>query len=291
MIKFEIILLSVFCFIEAVAQPYQPHDLTAENIFSNNIEGPNVDKPGNLYVVNFQRDGTIGLVKPNGEVELFVTLPEGSVANAIMFDKKGNMLLADWQGHNVLKVDARTKAVSVFVHNDQFNQPNDLCISKSGKLFASDPNWKESTGKLWRIDGPGKATLLADNMGTTNGIELSPDETKLYVNESVQRTVWVFDVDKKGNISNKKLFYQFEDFGLDGMKCDKQGNLYVTRHGKGTIAILSPKGELLREVQMKGKLTSNLTFGGPDGKTCFVTLQDRKCVEVFESEVAGKKFQ
>ncbi|GIL22187.1 MAG: gluconolactonase [Bacteroidota bacterium] len=273
------------------AQPYQPRDLTAENIFSNNIEGPNVDKAGNLYVVNFKRDGTIGLVKPNGEVELFVTLPEGSVANAIMFDKKGNMLLADWQGHNVLKVDARTKAVSVFVHNDQFNQPNDLCISKSGKLFASDPNWKENTGKLWRIDGPGKATLLADNMGTTNGIELSPDETRLYVNESVQRTVWVFDVDRKGNISNKKLFHKFEDFGLDGMKCDKQGNLYVTRHGKGTIAILSPKGDLLREVQMKGKLTSNLTFGGPDGKTCFVTLQDRKCVEVFESEVAGKKFQ
>jgi len=273
------------------AQPYQPRDLTAENTFSNNIEGPNVDKAGNLYVVNFQRDGTIGLVKPNGEVELFVTLPEGSVANAIMFDKKGNMLLADWQGHNVLKVDARTKAVSVFVHNDQFNQPNDLCIGKSGKLFASDPNWKESTGKLWRIDGPGKATLLADNMGTTNGIELSPDETRLYVNESVQRNVWVFDVDRKGNISNKKLFYQFEDFGLDGMKCDKQGNLYVTRHGKGTIAILSPEGKLLREVQMKGKLTSNLTFGGPDGKTCFVTLQDRKCVEVFESEVAGKKFQ
>jgi gluconolactonase len=272
------------------AQPYEPRDLTAENTFSENIEGPNVDKSGNLYVVNFQRDGTIGLVKPNGEVEVYVTLPQGSVANAIMFDKKGNMLLADWKGHNVLKVDTKTKVVSEYVHSEEFNQPNDLCISKSGKLFASDPNWKNSTGKLWRIDGPNKATLLADNMGTTNGIELSPDETKLYVNESVQRTVWVFDVDKKGNISNKKLFYQFEDFGLDGMKCDKLGNLYVTRHGKGTIAILSPQGKLLREVQMKGKLTSNLTFGGLNGKTCFVTLQDRKCVEVFESEVAGKNF-
>lgn len=75
------------------AQPYQPRDLTAENTFSNNIEGPNVDKAGNLYVVNFQRDGTIGLVKPNGEVELFVTLPEGSVANAIMFDKRATCCL------------------------------------------------------------------------------------------------------------------------------------------------------------------------------------------------------
>jgi len=286
-----VILISFFQINGLEAQHYEARDLTAENIFSGNIEGPNTDKAGNLFVVNYQKDGTIGLVRSNGEVELYVTLPEGSVANSIMFDKKGNMLLADFKGHNVLKVDAKTKAVSVFVHQTQFNQPNDLCISKKGKLFASDPNWKESTGKLWRIDGPGKAVLLADDMGTTNGIELSPDESKLYVNESVQRNVWVFDVDKKGNISNKKLFYKFDDFGLDGMKCYVQGNLYVTRHGKGTVAILSPEGKLVREVQMKGKLTSNLTFGGPQGKTCFVTLQDRKCVEVFESEVAGKRFR
>jgi sugar lactone lactonase YvrE len=106
----------------------------------------------------------------------------------------------------------------------------------------------------------------------------------------VQRKIWVFDVDSKGNIGDKKLFYQFEDFGMDGMKCDKLGNLYVTRHGKGTIAIISPDGKLIREVPMKGKLASNITFGGPEGKTCFVTLQDRKCVEVFESAVAGKRY-
>jgi gluconolactonase len=273
-----------------IAQVYEARDFTAENIFTENIEGPNIDKAGFLYVVNFQRDGTIGRVLFNGEVELYVTLPEGSVANAIMFDKKGNMLLADWKGHNVLKVDKKTKAVSVYVHRDAFNQPNDLTINKRGQLFASDPNWKEGTGKLWRIDSPGKAVLLKDNMGTTNGIELSPDEKKLYVNESVQRNVWVFDVNTKGELSNQKLFYQFEDYGLDGMKCDKNGNLYVTRHGKGTVAILSPDGRLLREVQMKGKLTSNLIFGGVNGKTCFVTLQDRKCVEAFESEVAGKRY-
>ncbi len=274
----------------AQAQYYEARDLTAENTFSENIEGPNVDKAGNLYVVNFQKDGTIGLVHPNGEIDLYVTLPSPSIANAIMFDKKGNMLLADWKGHNVLKVDKKTKAVTVYVHNDLFNQPNDLCINKKGQLFASDPSWKESTGKIWRIDGPGKSVLLDDKMGTTNGIELSPDNKKLYVNESVQKNIWVFDVSAKGDISNKRLFYKFEDFGMDGMKCDKLGNLYVTRHGKGTIAILSPDGKLIREVQMKGKSTSNITFGGPDGKSCFVTLQDRKCVEVFESEVAGKGF-
>lgn len=280
----------ILTLLKGYAQPYVARDLTAENLFSENIEGPNVSKAGNLFVVNYQKDGTIGLVRPSGEVVLYVSLPEGSIANAIMFDKKENMLLADWKGHNVLKVDAKTKAVSVYVHNDNFNQPNDLCINKKGQLFASDPNWKDGTGKLWRIDGPEKSVLLADNMGTTNGIELSPNEKKLYVNESVQRIIWVFDVNKKGDISNKKSFYQFDDFGMDGMKCDKQGNLYVARHGKGVIAILSPDSKLIREVEMKGKLTSNITFGGPDGKTCFVTLQDRKCVEMFESEIAGKHF-
>jgi gluconolactonase len=288
--KISLTLIFILALLRGYAQPYVARDLTAENLFSENIEGPNVNKAGNLFVVNYQKDGTIGLVRTNGEVELYVTLSEGSIANSIMFDKKENMLLADWKGHNVLRVNSKTKAVSVYVHNDSFNQPNDLCINKKGQLFASDPNWKEGTGKLWRIDGMGKSVLLADNMGTTNGVELSPDEKKLYVNESMQRTIWVFDVNKKGDISNKKSFYQFDDFGMDGMKCDKQGNLYVTRHGKGTIAILSPAGKLIREVEMKGKLTSNITFGGPDGKTCFVTLQDRKCVEVFESEIAGKHF-
>ncbi|RAW02800.1 SMP-30/gluconolactonase/LRE family protein [Pseudochryseolinea flava] len=265
-------------------------DFTAENLFTNNIEGPCFDDDGNLYVVNFQKDGTIGKVKPDGKVELFLTLPAGSTANSIKFDSKGNMYLADFSAHNVLKVNMKTKKVSVYAHTDQFNQPNDLCINSRNQLFASDPNWKESTGKLWRIDRGGKPVLLTDQMGTTNGIELSPDEKTLYVNESVQRKIWAFDVDAKGNISNKRLFKAFEDFGFDGMKCDKEGNLYVTRYGKGVIAVLSPSGDLIREVTLKGKNCSNLVFGGLNGKLVFVTLQDRKGMEMFRNDIAGKEF-
>jgi gluconolactonase len=266
---------------------YKPRDLTAENLFSKNIEGPNF-RDGILYVVNFQKDGTVGAVKPNGQVDLYVTLPPGSIANAIQFDKKGNMLLADFMGHNILEVNGKTKKVSVYAHNDQFNQPNDICISSKGQLFASDPNWKEHKGQIWRIDTNGKSVLLKTDLGTTNGIELSPDEKTLYVNESEQRKIWKFDVDESGNVSNQKVFAEVPDFGLDGMKCDVQGNLYVTRHGKGVIEIYSPEGKILREVKMTGKLTSNIAFGGKDKKTCYVTLQDRKCVEVFRSETAGK---
>ena len=268
--------------------PYVATDHTSENLFTNNIEGPAFDGKGNLYVVNFGKDGTIGLVKPDGSAELFVTLPEGSTANSIKFDSKGNMYLADYTGHNVLKVDMATKAVSTYVHDDRFNQPNDIIVNRKDQFFASDPNWKEGTGQLWRIDQGGNAVLLAEDMGTTNGIALSPDEKTLYVNESVQRKVWAFDVDDAGNISNKRLFAAFPDFGFDGMACDNKGNLFVTRYGKGVIAILSPDGKVIREVPLKGKRCSNLVFGGKEGKTVFVTMQDRKGIEKFEAENPGK---
>jgi len=286
-----LIVLALFC-VQAQAQDvaglFIVQDFTKENIFTNNIEGPAFDKNGNLYVVNFERDGTVGLVKPNGDAELFITLPQGSTANSVQFDSKGKMYLADFTGHNILKVDMKSKKVSVYVHHDGFNQPNDICINKKDQIFASDPNWKESKGKLWRIDKGGKAVLLTDQMGTTNGIALSPDEKVLYVNESVQRKIWKFNVDEKGNIANKTLFAEFPDFGFDGMKCDAEGNLYVTRYGKGAIAVLSPDGKVIREVQLKGKNCSNLVFGGLNGKLVFVTLQDRKGMERFRNDIAGK---
>lgn len=270
---------------------YVTQDFTKEDLFSTNIEGPAFDRQGNLYVVNFKQDGTIGVINPKGEVALFLTLPDGSIANSIQFDSKGKMYLADFKGHNILSVNMKTKKVSVYVHHDGFNQPNDICINKSDQIFASDPNWKDSTGKLWRIDKGAKAVLLTDQMGTTNGITLSPDEKILYVNESVQRKIWAFDVDEKGNISNKRLVAEFPDFGFDGMKCDAEGNLYVTRYGKGAIAVLSPDGKLIREIALKGKRCSNLVFGGLNGKLVFVTLQDRKGMERFRNDIAGKDWK
>ncbi len=287
-----IIFLSSFSILNAqdFLRLFQSEDFTQENLFTTNIEGPSFDSAGNLYVVNYQKDGTIGLVKVDGTVSLFLTLPEGSIANSIVFDSKGTMYLADFAKHNVLKVNMKDKKVSVYVHKKEFNQPNDFCINKNDQLFVSDPNWKESTGKLWRVDKGGKAVLLTDKMGTTNGITLSPDEKTLYVNESVQRKIWKFTIDEKGNISGKTLFAEFPDFGFDGMKCDREGNLYATRYGKGTIVVLDPSGKIIREVQLKGKNCSNLVFGGLNGKLVFVTLQDRKGMEKFRNDIPGKGF-
>jgi len=261
---------------------------TPVNSFTKGVEGPAVDKKGTIYAVNFAKEGTIGQVTPAGASSVFVELPEGSVGNGIRFNKKGEMFIADYPKHNILKMDMKTKQVSVFAHEPRMNQPNDVAIDDNDRLYASDPNWKENTGNLWRIDPDGKVTLLEANMGTTNGVEVSPDNKRLYVNESVQRKVWVYDL-KNGQLSNKRILLEFPDFGMDGMRCDKKGNLYIARHGKGVVAIVSPAGKVLREVSLTGKLPSNVTFGGKDNRTVYVTLQDQGNLESFRTDTPGRQ--
>ena len=270
---------------------YKSEVFTAPGGFTSGIEGPSCDRAGNLYAVNYDRQGTIGRVTPDGECDLFVELPAGSVGNGIRFHSDGAMLIADYTNHNVLRVDMATRAISVYAHEPAMNQPNDIAIGADDLVYASDPNWAESTGQIWRVGPEGRVDLLETGMGTTNGIEVSPDEKTLYVNESVQRNVWAYDLARDGEISNKRLLIQFADFGMDSMRCDIDNNLYITRHGKGTIAKLSPTGEILREIKLADKNPSNIAFGGPDGCTCYVTLQIAGNIERFRVERPGRSWQ
>ena len=266
---------------------YLATPLTATNSFTTGIEGPACDRAGNIFAVNFAQQQTIGRTTPAGQSEVFVTLPNNSVGNGIRFDRAGRMYVADYVGHNVLRIDPGTRAVEVLAHEPKMNQPNDLAIAPNGTLYASDPNWGAKTGQLWRIDPDGTTTRLATDMGTTNGVEVSPDGKRLYVNESVQRNVWVFDIQPDGGVANKRLLQQFPDHGFDGMRCDADGNLYITRYGKGTVAVLSPEGELLREINVLGARPSNLCFGGPDGRTVYVTEVEHRRLVQFRVEIPG----
>ena len=177
---------------------YLATPLTATNSFTAGIEGPACDRAGNIFAVNFAQQQTIGRTTPAGQSEVFVTLPNDSVGNGIRFDRAGRMYVADYVGHNILRIDLTTRAVTVLAHEPMMNQPNDLAIAPNGTLYASDPNWKAKAGQLWRIDPDGTTARLAADMGTTNGVEVSPDGKRLYVNESVQRNVWVFDIQPDG---------------------------------------------------------------------------------------------
>ncbi len=268
---------------------YQATPFTPAGSFTAEAEGPAVDKAGNLYAVSYQRKPTIGKFTPDGKGTILVEFTQGSLANGIRFDRKGRMFVADYSNHNILLMDPKTGKFSVFAHEPTMNQPNDLAMAPNGMLYASDPNWKESTGQLWRIDTKGRIKKLAADMGTTNGIEVSPDGKKLYVNESVQRNVWVFDILPNGDITNKRKLADFPDFGFDGMRCDVKGNLYITRHGKGTVVVMSPEGKVLREIDVLGKMPTNLTFGGPDGRTVYVTDADQKRIVSFRAEFPGRE--
>jgi len=261
---------------------------TPVNSFTVGVEGPAVDKVGNIYAVNFAKQGTIGKITPQGKVSIFIELPDGSIGNGIRFDSRGNMLIADYTNHNILKVNMATGKLSVFAHESRMNQPNDIAIDSKDRLYASDPDWKTGTGNIWRVDNDGKVSFL-DSLGTTNGIELSPDEKILYVNAS--RQVWAYDLSPEGDIKNKRLFVEFSDFGMDGMRCDIQGNLYIARFGKGVVVKISPKGQVLKEIELKGKRPTNVAFGGKDGRTMYVTLQDQGNLESFRVDIPGREWK
>ena len=283
------IAVSFFCLLllAGCSPLYTARALTRPGEFTPGIEGPACGRDGSIYAVNFTEQGTIGRISPSGKGEVFLKLPADSVGNGIRFDRAGNMYIADYVNHQVFKVDAGTSKPVVFASNSMMNQPNDLAISFGGTLYASDPNWPAKTGQLWKITVDGRTTRLAEKMGTTNGIEVSPDGRTLYVNESEQRKIWAFAIDSAGNLSGKKLFKSFEDHGFDGMRCDVDGNLYVTRYGKGTVVKLSPSGKVLAEIDVLGKKPSNICFGGPDGRTAYVTEVEHTRIVSFRVERPG----
>ena len=272
---FPVLLCALSC---TYAMAEQSIDFVADNTFTQGVEGP-VFYKNHLYAVNFAQQGTIGKVDSAGNTQLFVKLPNDSVGNGLQFDAQGNLYVADYVNHNVLKVAADTKKISVFAHNSAMNQPNDIAITKRGALFASDPNWANSSGQLWRINADGQTVLLENKMGTTNGVAVNNDNTKLYVNESVQRNIWQYDLDSDLNISNKQLLISFDDHGMDGMRVDNQGNVFVARYGAGVILKISPAGKVLHTYTLKGQHPTNVAFNEEQTKL-YVTMQKRGAIEV-----------
>lgn len=293
-LKSFIYLIPVSCLIIACKQQTASPELFKSavimpaNSSTSGVEGPAVDKAGTLYWVNFDHEGTIGQLTQGGTPGIFTELTGGSIGNGIRFDSHGNMMIADYTNHNVLKVDMTTHEVTIFAHEPKMSQPNDIAIDSKDRLYASDPDWSTGKGRIWRIDTDGKVTLL-DSLGTANGIEVSPDEANLYVNAS--GSVYAYDLSADGSVSNKRVLIGFPDQGMDGMRCDIEGNLYITRFGKGLVVKISPSGEIIREIQLTGKSPTNIAFGGIDGCTAYVTLQDQGNLESFRTDLPGREWE
>ena len=282
----------------AMAQetPFQSKPITPAGEYTFGIEGPAADAQGNLYVVNFGKPGTIGkLAAGASQSELFAVLPEGSIGNAIRFDREGHMFVADYKKHNIFLVGPDGKQVETYFHSDDFNQPNDMTIAADGAIYASDPHWKLREGQIWRISRSADGTIAGEKMtadrkmSTTNGIDLSPDGKTLYVGESDTREIWSYRIDGSKLLS-PKLVQRFDDFGIDGLRTDTEGNLLVARILKGTIAVLTPRGKLKREIKLSAAEPTNLAFGGNDGKTVYVTQRKGGFIESFRTDRPGREY-
>ena len=281
----------------ASAEPrlFESAQVSPAGEYTFGIEGPAVDTEGNLFVVNLGRPGTIGRLPAGGTASaLFATLPDGSVGNAIRFGRDGTMFIADYKKHGIFAIPRGATEPVLWFRSDEMNQPNDITIARDGTIYASDPNWKGRQGHIWRIaraaDGSIQGQIMAAPraMGTTNGIDLSPDGRTLYVGESSSGQIWAYTI--SGNeLTGARLVKAFQPDTIDGLRTDVSGRLYVARILKGTIALMKPNGAVEREIALKGKEPTNLAFGGSDGKTVFVTQRHGGFVESFRTDQPGRE--
>ena len=137
-IKSILFFTGIICLLVSCSTSDKSTDFTAENLFTQGIEGPAVDSEGNLYAVNFEREGTIGIVDMQGNASLYLTLPNGSVGNGIRFDRDDTMYIADYVNHNVLFVAQGSKDVNVYAHDPELNQPNEEFLKLAQRVIKSN---------------------------------------------------------------------------------------------------------------------------------------------------------
>jgi gluconolactonase len=274
---------------------YVSVELTASGSFQLGLDGIGCDVEGNVYVANLGGPGTIGVVDPAGNVSTFAELPEFCIPTGIQYHGGGFLLVANPAHSNILKVDIETRKISEYacgLASLLMDTPGDIALAANGMAYVCEPDWVTLTGRLWVVDRNCVTDPMEINMGLTAGIALSPDDRILYVSEPLMGIIWAYDLSPQGEISNKRQFVDFPDYdGMAGMACDAVGNLYVTRNSQGGVAKVSPSGEMLLEVELKGRQPTRITFGGWDGRSCYVTLADRGNIETFRVEDPGRDWQ
>ncbi len=241
-------------------------------------EGP-VWHPEGFLVFSDIPENTIYQWQPNQEVKVF-RRPSGN-ANGNTLDLQGRLITGEHSNRRVSRTEKDGKIVTLVdkYNGKRLNSPNDLVVKSDGSIYFTDPPFgikseQEELGfyGVYRISPDGKLTLLVDYFVRPNGIALSPDETKLYVNDSEKGHIRIFDVKSDGTLENGKIFAELKDPNKqgvpDGMKVDLEGNVYST--GPGGVWVFSPSGKLLGIISVPEKV-ANLAWGNDDYKTLYLT--------------------
>jgi gluconolactonase len=275
-------------------------------------EGPTVDREGNVYFTDIVSQrilklGTDGVVSTYRE--------NSNVANGLLIDPEGRLIACEGASFErpgvkvkgvprVTRTDLKTAAIEVLADNYEgkpLTGPNDVTIDGKGRLYFTDL----AGVAVYRIDAPGKlARILASpDIERPNGIQVSPDDRKLYLIEANPaqggaRMIRSYDLRPDGTVGNMRVHYNFSPGrSADGMSIDTQGNLYAsagmnqlrgtseTLDNKAGVYVISPEGELLRFIPISEDFITNNAFGGPDMKTLYVTAG--KNLYKLRTEIAG----
>jgi len=275
-------------------------------------EGPTVDREGNVYftdiinqrIMKLSTDGVLSTYRENSNVANGLLIdPQGRLiaCEGSAFERPGVKLTGD---PRVTRTDLKTGKVEVLADSYEGKPligPNDVTIDGRGRLYFTELNG----AAVYRIDAPGKLAriLAAPEIQRPNGIQISPDDRKLYLIEANQaqggaRMIRSYDLQPDGTVRNMRVHYTFSPGrSADGMSIDTQGNLYAsaglnqlrgtseTLDTKAGVYVISPQGKLLKFIPITEDLITNNAFGGPDMKTLDVTAG--KNLYKVRTEIAG----
>lgn len=246
------------------------------------------DVPMNTVFRFKEGEGVKVYLKPSGYTG---DKPRGGEpgSNGLLRDSEGRLVLCQHGDRRVARLNEDGKTFTTLVDNYQgkrFNSPNDGVFARNGDLYFTDPPYgllkaNDDPAKelpfngVYKLSKSGELTLLTKEMTYPNGIALSPDEKTLYVaNSDPAKAIWMaFDIQADGSLSRGRVFFDTTAWvktkkGLpDGLKVDKDGNLFAT--GPGGVLIFAPDGTHLGTLAT-GEATANCGWGD-DGSTLYVT--------------------
>jgi len=206
-----------------------------------------------------------------------------NAANGNTTDRNGNLFTCE---HTARRLTLTTKDGSTTVITDKsadgnrYSSPNDLVVHSNGSVYFTDPPYglprtekKEQPGNyVFRYDPKTKqSTPVVKDFDMPNGLALSPDEKKIYVADSGRpHHIRVFDVNDDGSLANGRIFAVIDKGGPDGIRTDSAGRLWSS--AADGVHIFAPTGELIGRILVP-ESPANLCFGGPTGKTLFITAR------------------
>jgi gluconolactonase len=244
-------------------------------------EGPVATADGGLYFSDIRTNRTYFL-DPGGKIAVVRENTNGG--NGLALTKDGEVLFAEGDGKRITK---RNKDGSITVLTEgppgvPLLAPNDLIVDAKGGIYFTDPGPRpvvpgRPTYVYYLPSGEKMPVLIDGAVARPNGLTLSLDGKTLIVDDTLNTTVFAYDVQPDGSVKNKRPFLQLRDIpagqesGADGLAIDRDGRLYITT--LTGVQVFDARGEYLGTIKT-GRQAANVAFGGPDKQTLYITARE-----------------